>query len=322
MDSSSLKQLLDGFGLLLKPQTTPYRHISCHLVDLADLLVMPGAESTVVFSLPTGLVLDVDVANQVEEIIQVRSYRDRIKLLEYSQANEEALQLLRQIPLLAVVSSGDLVQLKATTPLSAFLTGHFLKTTSLAALNPYTYQGPVTGSRFFGRQEELRTLKLQTSKSFVLSGVRRSGKTSLMLELERQLRQAPNDLIVFVNFETCQKPKDIPYLILSRLAEEVKASTRLSEWSDNLLRLASSHQWKESEHFSHLLSTIWKLIYSNEEARRLRFLFDEYDTVIGMERLYNHVFTRIWRDLVMRARSFAKGQNVPVFVQFIFAGTR
>lgn len=323
MREASLLERLEGLGITPKPRTSPYEHILFFVVDLADILVVPGASDAVFFTLSPDVALDSDVAGQLEEIIQARSYSDRIKYVEYFRASEEGLQILRQVPNLAPYSRLELAQLKKTASLKSFLADLLVKRVSLSALNPYTFQGPVTGSRFFGRGEELRTLRLQTGKSFVLSGVRRSGKTSLMMELKRQIRPASGELAVFVNFETCQTAADVPYIVLRRLAEELKMGpSGLSEWSDNLLRLSSSRQWEQSQRLSHLVNSLWDLISSREEAHRIRFFFDEYDKVIVLEQSLDSVFTRAWRDLVMRARAFAKGRGLTSFVQFIFAGTR
>lgn len=323
MDEVLLVGRLEGLGIAPKPQMSPHDHLQFFVIDLADILVLPGANNAVFFSLDPGVELDADAAGQLEEIIQARGYRDRIKFIEYSNASEDGLQILGQVPNLAAYSRTELAQLKKTAALKSFLTALLVKRVSLSALNPYIFQGPVVGSRFFGRDYELSRLRLQTGKSWVITGVRRSGKTSLMMELQRQLRPTSGELAVFVNFETCQKPGDVPYLLLRRLAEELKTGPpSLSQWSDNLLRLSTSRQWHQTHHLSHLVATLWSLISTNEGAGGIRFLFDEYDQVIKLEQTLERIFTKAWRDLVMRARAFARGHSSAAFVQFIFAGSR
>lgn len=321
MEDLSLLKRLERLGIHISPRKSPYEHVGLFVAKLSDILILPGAGDAVLFLLPEDVQLDKDVACQIEEIVQARGYRDRLKILEYGKSDESGLAVINQIPGLAYFSRSDLLQIKKTTPLKSFLTDIVVKRSSLAALNPYTYQGPVTGSRFFGREEELKILRLQTQKSFVLSGVRRSGKTSLMMELRNQLYNASTDLTVFVNFETCQTLADIPYQVLRRLGEELKARPSLSGWSDNLIRLASSRQWEKSSRLSHLATTLWELIYSREEAHRIRFLFDEYDPVVSLEKTCDRVFTKVWRDLVIRGKTLEK-RGTPSYVQFIFAGSR
>lgn len=53
-------------------------------------------------------------------------------------------------------------------------------------LAPYEDHRPVTGSRFFGRTQELRRILQGGNTNVAIMGVRRIGKTSLLLELRRR----------------------------------------------------------------------------------------------------------------------------------------
>lgn len=59
----------------------------------------------------------------------------------------------------------------------------------LALLTPYETSKPVIGSRFFGREFEVRRILQGADNNFAIMGIRRIGKTSLMREVERQLRE-------------------------------------------------------------------------------------------------------------------------------------
>ena len=59
----------------------------------------------------------------------------------------------------------------------------------LALLVPYETSKPVTGSRFFGRESEVRRILQHCDSNFAIMGIRRIGKTSLMREIERQLKE-------------------------------------------------------------------------------------------------------------------------------------
>ncbi|WP_076259250.1 RNA-binding domain-containing protein [Intrasporangium flavum] len=60
---------------------------------------------------------------------------------------------------------------------------------SLGDRDLYRTQNPVTGDDFFGRQEMLRNVAaaLQSDENVVILGLRRSGKTSVLRELKRQM---------------------------------------------------------------------------------------------------------------------------------------
>jgi hypothetical protein len=61
--------------------------------------------------------------------------------------------------------------------------------THISALAPYETSRPVTGEQFFGRESELRTLLSNEHTSYLIVGNRRMGKTSLMREASRRIRQ-------------------------------------------------------------------------------------------------------------------------------------
>ncbi|MEZ4613924.1 MAG: hypothetical protein R2867_00215 [Caldilineaceae bacterium] len=53
---------------------------------------------------------------------------------------------------------------------------------SLSVLSPYETSKPVTGSRFFGREAEVRRI-ISSDANFAIMGIRRIGKTSLLKEI-------------------------------------------------------------------------------------------------------------------------------------------
>ena len=70
--------------------------------------------------------------------------------------------------------------------------------------NLYDERDPVHGNRFFGRAEELRELDRLIShgnRHVGIFGLRRIGKTSLLLELRDRLLKRPDVLPLFVNLE-------------------------------------------------------------------------------------------------------------------------
>ena len=70
--------------------------------------------------------------------------------------------------------------------------------------NLYDERAPVTGRRFHGRADTLRDLDRHLAKgggSIGIFGLRRIGKTSLMLELAERLRLRPDVVPIFVDLE-------------------------------------------------------------------------------------------------------------------------
>jgi hypothetical protein len=60
---------------------------------------------------------------------------------------------------------------------------------SPALLAPYEISKPVTGSRFFGRESDLRRILHGSESNYAVMGIRRIGKSSLLREVERRLQE-------------------------------------------------------------------------------------------------------------------------------------
>jgi hypothetical protein len=104
----------------------------------------------------------------------------------------------------------------------------------LAAVAPYETSKPVTGSRFFGREVEVRRILQSPDSNIAIIGIRRIGKTSLMREVERQLRdqalesgdEMAQDRIQFMDCSALNSPDDFVREVVRRLrAQELSRLT-------------------------------------------------------------------------------------------------
>ncbi len=106
---------------------------------------------------------------------------------------------------------------------------------SISAYNLYDQREPVTGERFFGRADILRDLerKLAQGAGHVgLFGLRRIGKTSLLLELQARLRKRPDVMSIFLDLESSATTEHAAF----RLADELlRIVTRLTEVPKDVL---------------------------------------------------------------------------------------
>jgi Cdc6-like AAA superfamily ATPase len=59
----------------------------------------------------------------------------------------------------------------------------------ISSLSPYETRAPVTGSRFFGREQEISRILANPDTNQAILGIRRIGKTSLLREIERILKE-------------------------------------------------------------------------------------------------------------------------------------
>ncbi len=77
----------------------------------------------------------------------------------------------------------------------------------ISVLSPYAVAGPVTGGQFFGRERDLRTIISQRGKSYAVTGVRKIGKTSVLLETKRRLdrQREPTEFVDCTGFESAEQ---------------------------------------------------------------------------------------------------------------------
>ena len=67
----------------------------------------------------------------------------------------------------------------------------------ISNLSPYETRAPVTGSRFFGREYEISRILANPDTNHAILGIRRIGKTSLLREIERILKEGEDPTHVF-----------------------------------------------------------------------------------------------------------------------------
>jgi Cdc6-like AAA superfamily ATPase len=67
----------------------------------------------------------------------------------------------------------------------------------ISFLSPYETRAPVTGSRFFGREQEISRILANPDTNQVILGIRRIGKTSLLRETERLFNEREESARVF-----------------------------------------------------------------------------------------------------------------------------
>ncbi len=127
-----------------------------------------------------------------------------------------------------------------------------LQRSELAALCPYSYQGPVKDAKatlFFGRERELRELLAADSRFIVVVGPRRVGKSSLLLAAQRALRDegratryltlrnanSPGDLLSLLDPAPSADENDPIEAIHSLLSGELSDTTLLLDEVDALM---------------------------------------------------------------------------------------
>jgi hypothetical protein len=75
------------------------------------------------------------------------------------------------------------------------------------AFSPYQRNKPASGWRFFGREKQLRDI-IDGTENLVVVGARRVGKTSLLVEAERRLREDGKE-VFYVDVQECKTANEV-----------------------------------------------------------------------------------------------------------------
>lgn len=172
----------------------------------------------------------------------------------------------------------------------------------------YQFRGAVTGNRFFGREHQVQALLRQPRMSYLVTGARMSGKTSLLLEVRRQLknqyRSLPASDAVGIAYLDCRGTQTVEALfhnILLQL-EERSSFARIERWTP-------PERWP---HFFRYLRARAK----RTPHRRLYLFLDEFDAVVEMEKRLSVKLTWEFRAL-NQTNSQENG-----YIQFVLAGSK
>jgi hypothetical protein len=131
-----------------------------------------------------------ELAQSLADVVRTRALAERNLIIAVPGTGEELRASLKtsSLPVLILNREAQAAVRESRRP-----TGELLERLSgqldLSLLTPYETSKPVTGSRFFGREFEVRRILQGNDSNFAIMGIRRIGKTSLMREIERQLRE-------------------------------------------------------------------------------------------------------------------------------------
>jgi hypothetical protein len=132
---------------------------------------------------------DQELAQSLVDIVRSRNLMERDPIALVDANGERLRELLKStfLPIL-VLDQGDQDAVRTSRRPTGELQDRLSSQLSLALLAPYETSKPVMGSRFFGRDQEVRRILQGGESNFAIMGIRRIGKTSLMREIEHRLR--------------------------------------------------------------------------------------------------------------------------------------
>ena len=136
---------------------------------------------------------------------------------------------------------------------------------SISNLSPYETRAPVTGSRFFGREHEVTRIISNPDTNYAILGIRRIGKTSLLRETERILKESTDMAhVVYLECSDLLSEEDYIREVVRKL---------------NPRELTRLHLQKYVFFFPDFLERM-----SRAYKTKIIFLLDEVDNLVIMQR--------------------------------------
>jgi hypothetical protein len=151
--------------------------------------------------------------------------------------------------------------------------------------NPYITGRWVSGPEFYGRQALTEAILRGPDDHLWVMGLRRTGKTSLLRQVELSSREDRSFLPLFWDLQGCQSPDDLGLALYEGVEETAGDFTALG---------ADISGWESSDLFA-LLKTLTLL--AREDERRLLLLADEAECLNHLARTHPHTLQRLRRVL-------------------------
>jgi hypothetical protein len=277
-------------------------------MDLSSLLYFKGMEDIRYIEFPDESMTDEEAYLSLSELVTKFKCRFQIKLVLLPFDSPGIEERIRSLENLIVLHHADLQRINSHRNVTQPLREVF-RQLSTHSLIGYQYQGAVTGNRFFGRESQINMLMQHPDVSYLVTGPRMSGKSSLLLETKRRLEEnSPRDSGMPTNkiYVDCKSFSNFAGLINAILLqmEERTSFSSVKRWE-------SPQVWPS---FYNFLSRYVK----NQPDKHLYIFLDEYDQVLEMEKREAARIT--WNFRRLRQENLEEKEKK--FIQFVFAGSR
>jgi AAA domain-containing protein len=308
-DSNSLPSLISSRLGLNSVPLSPHNDFQIYKMDLSRLLYFSGMDDIRYVEFPEELMEPEEGCLAFSELVTKFKWWLQIKIVLLPSDSAELTQRLHALENVIVISPADLERVAESKNVTQPLRELFRSQLSPNRLVGYQYNGAVTGNRFFGRESQLAAIIQRPDSSYLVTGTRMSGKTSLLMEAKRKLEDIsacdsstrPNKVYV-----DCKRYATFAGLI-NAILTEMEERTSFS----NIERWESPQRW-------HMFYSYLRRFASGHPDKRLHLFLDEYDQVLEIEKKNDPRVTWNFRALY-QANSNDKGKGI---IQFVIAGSK
>ncbi|MDJ0508688.1 MAG: ATP-binding protein [Crocosphaera sp.] len=187
--------------------------------------------------------------------------------------------------------------ISAPSPLQE-LTRYILKQIDLVTVSPYTWSGPVPKEMFYDREEQLKTITENISKTnYALLANRKMGKTSLLNKIFPQLKNDPEKQVFYFDLQAVNDYDSFYEYLAYKSQDFAKEIAQLDQRSP-----LSFNQ-------------VIKNIQQSYQAKQIILIFDEVDELLAYDLKFQEQLFKTFRALSQ------DNTDDSLKVRFIFSGT-
>jgi len=128
------------------------------------------------------------LGEKLRDVVREKSWQNEPVLVIVDENAPELKQSLpHDLPTFIVLDLADQLRISQASSPTAETLDIILSQITRSRLAPYEKHRPVVGAQFFGRKAEINKILNNPKENYLIVGIRRVGKTSLLKELERRM---------------------------------------------------------------------------------------------------------------------------------------
>ena len=188
--------------------------------------------------------------------------------------------------------------------LQALIDDVILRYVDFVDLSPYETMGPVD-SMFFGRLEEIKTMRQLSHKSFAIIGARQLGKTSLMLKVRNLICNDAKIKTLYLDCSTYYDPLALCQAIIDGITFEICRNRSVADGSNHNRGVRSQERRSQKltgdnpkvtiESLGDFKKAVHELC--KKEGIKLALFLDEIDTLLSIDKEMNGLLFKTFRAL-------------------------
>lgn len=181
---------------------------------------------------------------------------------------------------IVVIGQDDVESILHSNRPSGLLQDLIVDQIPISLLAPYETTAPVTGSRFFGRDPEVSRLTSNSNTNYLVLGIRRIGKTSLVMEaMQRLMQKKDPPLAIYLDCSDLDNTHDFVREVVRKLEPRELPRVDMQKYIFYFPNFLERMRHKYHRPIVFVLDEIDRLIVSqradNEAFRMLRVAFNQ-----------------------------------------------